>query len=106
MSYHRLLGSRPTRQTTRASSFYNPQGFDPTEVLPFHLHRYADYARFFLHILYAQRIFKDLREEFVPLKAAYLDGSSPATRSTNRSGKPSWHPRRSSAMGSAIKPIP
>ena len=72
MSYHSLLGRRPTRQTTRASSFYNPQGFDPTAVLPFHLHRYADYARFFLHILYAQRVFKDLRDEFVPLKAAYL----------------------------------
>jgi len=72
MSYHRLLGSRPTRQTTRASSFYNPQGFDPTAVLPFHLHRYADYARFLLHILYAQRVFKEVKEEFVPLKAAYL----------------------------------
>ena len=65
-------GSRPTRQTTRACVFYNPQGFDPTAVLPFHLHRYADYARFFLHILYAQRVFKDVKDEFVPLKAAYL----------------------------------
>ena len=72
MSYHSLPGRRPTRQTTRASSFYNPQGFDPTAVLPFHLHRYADYARFFLHILYAQRVFKEVKEEFVPLKAAYL----------------------------------
>ena len=70
MSYHRLLGRRPTRQTTRA--IYNPVGFDPTAVLPFHLHRYADYARFFLHILYAQRVFKEVKEEFVPLKAAYL----------------------------------
>jgi len=74
--------------------------------LPFHLHRYADYARFFLHILYAQRVFKEVKEEFVPLKAAYLRRFFPPTRSTDRSGKPSWHPRRSSAMGSAIKPIP
>ena len=59
MSYHRLLGRRPTRTTTRSPIPYNPQGFDPTAVLPFHLHRYADYARFFLHILYAQRVFKE-----------------------------------------------
>ena len=65
-----LPGSRRRTQPTRP--IYNPQGFDPTAVLPFHLHRYADYARFFLHILYAQRVFKDLKEEFVPLKAAYL----------------------------------
>ena len=65
-----LSGSRRITQPTR--SIYNPQGFDPTAVLPFHLHRYADYARFFLHILYAQRVFKEVKEEFVPLKAAYL----------------------------------
>jgi hypothetical protein len=41
-------------------------------VLPLHLHRYAEYARFFLHVLYSQRIFKDLDHEFVPLKSAYL----------------------------------
>jgi hypothetical protein len=51
---------------------YNPVGFDPAEILPLHLHRYADHARFFLHVLYAQRVFKDVQDEFVPLKAAYL----------------------------------
>jgi hypothetical protein len=40
--------------------------------LPPHLHRYADHARFFLHVLYAQRVFKDGKEEFVSLKAAYM----------------------------------
>ncbi len=40
--------------------------------MPPHLHRYADHARFFLHVLYSQRVFKDMEDEFVPLKAAYL----------------------------------
>jgi hypothetical protein len=61
---------RRTTQSTR--TFYNPIGFEPTEVLPPHLHRYADHARFFLHVLYAQRVFKEVTDEFVPLKAAYL----------------------------------
>ena len=65
-------GSRRRTQPTRPRSFYNPVGFDPAEVLPLHLHRYADYARLFLHVLYSQRVFKDLKDEFVPLKAAYL----------------------------------
>jgi hypothetical protein len=64
-------GSRRT-QPTHPRTFYNPIGFDPTEVLPFHLHPYADYARLFIHVLYSQRVFKDLDDEFIPLKAAYL----------------------------------
>ena len=65
-------GSRRRTQPTRPRSFYNPVGFDPAEVLPLHLHRYADHARFFLHVLYSQRVFKEVKDEFVPLKAAYL----------------------------------
>jgi hypothetical protein len=61
-----------SRQTKPIRTIYNPVGFDPAEVLPFHLHRYADYARFFLHVLYSQRVFKEIKDEFVPLKAAYL----------------------------------
>ena len=72
MPSHCLLGSRRGAQPTRPRSFYNPNGFDPAEVLPFHLHRYANHARFFLHVLYAQRVFKEIKEEFVPLKAAYM----------------------------------
>ena len=65
------LKSGQQAQSTR--TFYNPIGFDPAEVLPLHLHRYADYARFFLHVLYSQRVFKEIKDdEFVPLKAAYL----------------------------------
>ena len=60
------------RLRTANHTFYNPVDFDPTEVLPPHLRRYADHARFFLHVLYSQRVFKDLEDEFVPLKAAYL----------------------------------
>ena len=65
-----LNGSRRGAPPTR--SFYNPVGFNPAEVLPPHLHRYADHARFFLHVLYSQRVFKEVKDEFVPLKAAYL----------------------------------
>jgi hypothetical protein len=61
-----------SRSLVAFRSLYNPVGFDPIEVLPLHLHRYADYARFFIHVLYSQRVFKDLDEEFVPLKAKYL----------------------------------
>ena len=65
--------ARPRKQlSTNICTFYNPVGFDPTEILSPNLHRYADHARFFLHILYAQRVFKDLEDEFVPLKASYL----------------------------------
>src|SRR5580704_13645479 len=70
MSSHCVKSSR--RKTNPTRSFYNPIGFDPAEVLPFHLLRYADYARFFLHVLYSQRVFKEIKDEFVPLKAAYL----------------------------------
>ncbi len=72
MPSHRLRVSRRRTQPTRHRSFYNPVGFDPLQVLPFHLHRYANHARFFLHVLYAQRVFKEIKEEFVPLKAAYM----------------------------------
>jgi hypothetical protein len=56
----------------RTLCIYNPVGFDPEVVLPVNLNRYGDYARFFLHTLYAQRVFKDIADEFVTLKAAYL----------------------------------
>jgi hypothetical protein len=61
-----------SRQSLPTRSVYNPVGFDQIDLLPVHLHRYADHARYFLHVLYAQRIFKDVKDEFVPLKAAYL----------------------------------
>jgi hypothetical protein len=69
MPVSRLKGSR---QSLPTRSIYNPIGFDPIEVLPVHLHRYADYSRYFLHVLYTQRVFKDVKDEYVPLKAAYL----------------------------------
>jgi hypothetical protein len=58
MRSHCLKSSRQTKPTR---TFYNPIGFDPEDVLPFHLHRYADYARFFLHVLYSQRDMKQGR---------------------------------------------
>lgn len=67
-----FLASRRTTEPTRSRTIYNPTGFDPAEVFPPELHQYADHARYFLHVLYAQRVFKDLADEFVPLKAAYL----------------------------------
>jgi hypothetical protein len=63
---------RSSRHTKPTRTFYNPIGFDPVEVFPLHLRRYAAYARFFLHVLYSQRVFKDLKDEFIPLKAEYL----------------------------------
>jgi hypothetical protein len=67
-----LKGSRFKTKPTACRTIYNPIGFEPQDDLPLHLHRYADHARYFLHVLYTQRVFKDLDDEFVPLKAAYL----------------------------------
>ena len=67
-----MLARTEKRLPTANRTFYNPVGFDPAEVLPPPLHRYADHARFFLHVLYAQRVFKDVTDQFVRLKAAYL----------------------------------
>src|SRR4051812_32922462 len=72
MPSQHLRGSRRLTQPTRPRTFYNPMGSDPAEVLPLHVHRYTDYARFYVHVLYFQQVFKDLVGEFVPLKAAYL----------------------------------
>jgi hypothetical protein len=52
---------KSSRQTQSTRTFYNPVGFDPAEVLAVDLHRYADYARFFLHTLYSQRVFKEVK---------------------------------------------
>jgi hypothetical protein len=54
---------RSSRQTKPTRTFYNPVGYDPAEVLPLHLHGYADYARYFLHVLYSQRVFKDIKDQ-------------------------------------------
>ena len=102
MPVSRLKGSR---QSLPTRSVYNPVGFDPIQVLPVHLHRYADHTRYFLHVLYAQRVFKDLKAEYVPLKAAYLRRFFPDNTILSRSAMHCWIPRPSSAMGSIIKPI-
>ena len=105
MPSHCLKGSRRRTLPTRPRTFYNPVGFDPAEVLPLHLHRYADHARFFLHVLYSQGCSRRSRMSSSRSRRHTCGGSSPATKSINRSGMPSWSPGRSSAMGSAIKPI-
>jgi hypothetical protein len=77
------MSNMPTRclkGTRHSLPIYNPIGFDPQEVLPLFLHRYADYVRYFLHVLYTQRVFKDVKDEFVPLKAAYLRRFFPDNR--------------------------
>lgn len=52
---------------------YIPEGFHPEEVLPAKLINFSDDARYFTHKLYEQRIFgKRSKEDFIPLKAAYL----------------------------------
>jgi len=53
--------------------FYNPENYDPKDVLPESLQRYADDSRYFIHKIYEQRIFNGQRKtDFVPLKAEYL----------------------------------
>lgn len=52
---------------------YNPENFDPLEVLPTSLHKFADDARYFVHKLYVGRVFnKRHKNTFIPLKTAYL----------------------------------
>lgn len=63
---------RKAAAPARTRTAYNPIGFDPEAVLPEGLRRHGDYARYFLHVLYAQRVFKDIDDEYVPLKASYL----------------------------------
>lgn len=65
-------GRRRVVAPARTRTAYNPIGFDPEAVLPERLRRHGDYARYFLHVLYAQRVFKDIDDEYVPLKASYL----------------------------------
>lgn len=53
--------------------FYNPESFDPTRYLPHELHRYADDARYFVHVLYGKRVFdKRAKDDWIPLKKVYL----------------------------------
>jgi hypothetical protein len=52
---------------------YNPEGFEPTQELPPHLHPYADCARVLVHLVETARVFNKLHDaEFVPRKAQYL----------------------------------
>ena len=52
---------------------YNPETFDPLEILPKSLHKFADDARWFVHKIYENRVFRRRsKESFIPLKAAYL----------------------------------
>jgi hypothetical protein len=98
---------KSSRQALPTRTIYDPIGFNPAEVLPLNLHRYADYARFFLHVLYSQRQFKEIKDEFVPLKAAYLRRFFPSNtvykcerRSKNVArGGDRWSVRKRSAPG-------
>ena len=52
---------------------YNPEAFDPLDILPKPLHKFADDARYFVHKIYEHRVFRRrCREDFVPLKSEYL----------------------------------
>lgn len=65
-------GRRRVVATIPPRTAYNPVGFDSEAVLPERLRRHGDYARYFLQVLYAQRVFKDIDDEYVPLKASYM----------------------------------
>ena len=52
---------------------YNPENFDPQQILPPSLHRFADDARYFIHkICVGQAFGRQNKEGFVQLKTAYL----------------------------------
>src|SRR5947209_5078632 len=70
------LEPAPLRRAARGGEpvhVWNPVGFDPRDCLPAALHRYADYARYFLHRIHYAMVFR-LRDEkgFVRLKAEYI----------------------------------
>jgi hypothetical protein len=52
---------------------YNPDGFDPRDHVPPHLHAFADCARILVHLVESARAFNKLHDaDFVPRKAQYL----------------------------------
>lgn len=60
--------------TVIAMFVYNPEGFEPKHYLPPELHRYADCARVFVHLVEARRVYckKQEDQDYICLKAAYL----------------------------------
>jgi hypothetical protein len=60
-------------QPENVVSVWNPVGFDPREYLTAEQHRFADCARYIVHLIAYAAVFDcRYRDEFVPLKAAYL----------------------------------
>jgi hypothetical protein len=52
---------------------YNPDGLDPRDHLPPHLHAYSGCARVLVDVVETARVFHKLHDtEFISLKAAYL----------------------------------
>lgn len=55
-------------------NIYTPEGFDPCTYLPDRLWKYAEEARYLLHAIESNRIFRHKpRDAWVPLKAGYLN---------------------------------
>lgn len=52
---------------------YVPENFRPEEILPPHLHKFADDARYLVGLIYEKRLldFRD-KQDYVPLKSEYL----------------------------------
>ena len=120
-----FLGENGPRRET-APMLYVPEGFRPEEHLRRELRRYADHARYFLHLIHVRSIFdKRTKNGWVALKAGYLRRFLPWRRyrailedleaagaievKRDREGRPEWRREGGrSSIGSArhFAPLP
>ena len=117
-----FLGENGPRRET-SPVLYVPEGFRPEEHLRRELRRYADHARYFLHLIHVRSIFdKRTKNGWVTLKAGYLRRFLPWRRyrailedleaagaievKRNREGRPEWRKGRRSKLyrfGAALR---
>jgi hypothetical protein len=79
---------------------YNPDGFDPRDHVPPHLHAFADCARVLVHLVESARVYNKLHNaDFIPRKAEYLrrlvhkEMYLPIRNALIVSGVLEWHPQ-------------
>jgi hypothetical protein len=79
---------------------YNPDGFEPRDHVPSHLHAYADCARVLVHLVECGRVNNKLQDSaFIPRKAEYLrrfvhkEMYLPIRNALVASGVLEWHPQ-------------
>lgn len=68
-----FLGDVGSERSHRSPALYVPEGFQPERYLRPKLQRYADHARYVLHLIHVRAIFdRRTKHGWVTLKAAYL----------------------------------